>query len=191
MPRGGSRKGERRGAAKFAGHAVGEAVKTIGSFENKRHKRGEVAVMRVSERTLKREDMLADLLKTAKSFPQPKERMHQAMTYAFRMAESWQRLMETNQALAVQATDPATIKDFEKIIAEAESKVMAYLREGVSWAAQAAPYYHPRLSAAVSMGGNFEDGPFAAIKSILDEIAGNSRPVQVIEHKADELPVFK
>lgn len=181
----GSRKGEKRGAAKglrSATPAVPSNTNWVGAKKSGRNE----PLHHLTDAP--KEAKLYELL-TDKKFMRlkPKEAMLQAMNYAFDMAEQWMMVKQENeQQSLLNLQNKKARKTYEEAVDIAETKVMQYLQAGCNWASQAAPYFHPRL-VAVANSGKFDDaGPFAAIRSILDEVAQRERMGPLIDHDPQE-----
>lgn len=169
MPRGGSKKGEHRGAAKKRTHptpneVMREAVLRPAGARGHSAKTIErrIAVARTING---HSGKVTDLT--------PKEVLLGNMHFFAQAAADWQREL----LRLAGSKDPEDVRR----ISHAESEIERYRNLASEDAYKLAPYVHPRLGAVI-VGGNVGESAPDIVRALLDDIDARQREPRVIEH---------
>jgi hypothetical protein len=164
MPRGGSKRGERRGAAKReANRSVPTKVK------RRRGERGS------GRRTVEIENEIMRIVRPVESISShllPKEQMLDAMRKCVTRMMYWEEIEQ--EAMAPPITDKSL-----KVAKYAEEEAWKWMLRATDISFKAAPYIHPRL-AALAMVPSDTDNPRGIVQAMLDEIDRRSRDAKMI-----------
>ena len=178
MPRGGSKRGEKRGNAKGkAGRPEGPNFTANGMSGQPRKRRA------MTPLAVDREERMRFLVSGPASDLLPKDVMLSAMRYFSDVANQYRAVMEANLAEAARnAADRATAQVYEDAAAGAEITFRSYLREACDVAYKVAPYCHARLMGVVNdPNANMGGTGWEMLTGILKEIEERERMV-VIEN---------
>lgn len=196
MPRGGSKKGERRGGAKkrgdFAtrfkpGHKSPGRPK--GATDLARRHDPEVSRI-LNHRTMspaqREQQMETYFLVTGQRLRMPREVMLDAMRYFENTAIEYHDVLQQNLNLAGAEPDETRRQIYEQHVVAAEGRMRDNLALAVDVAYKVAPFVHPRLAAVVTNPGSDAKNPMNVLALLMQEIDEAGKPPRFIDHDANE-----
>lgn len=195
MPRGGSKKGERRGGAKpknerspfVKGHKLATG-RPKGSKNAPKH---DVHVAEIlnnahissAERERRIETYFAI---TGRRIRMPREVMLDAMRFFEDQAVDYHEIMTANMELAASAPTPEARAIYEQHVNAAEMKLTQSLGLAVDVAYKVAPFCHPRLAAIVTNPAGDAKNPLNVLALLMQDLDEAGKPPRFIDHQAAE-----
>ena len=188
MPRGGSKKGEHRGAAKRAimkgaGKNPEGRPRSMKSPFN--HEMREIINNARNSKDMERK-VKDYFLITGKRMRMPRDVMIDAMRYFEETALDYHEVLQQNMELAAEAETPEQRAVFEQGVAYAEGRMRESLSLAVDVAYKAAPFCHPRLAAIVTNPGGDGKGPFNVLALLMQDLDEAGKAPRYIDHDANE-----
>lgn len=210
MPRGGSKRGEKRGGAKPSVLRVKKADKSVDPSTPKKPRKvppphdnqnggrrygshskptfdPQVGVLLTKHRSpLKREQELEMyFMITGKRMRMPKEVMLDAMGYFEDRAVQHVQVAYANLEMAEQAETPEARQLYNEAAMLEEQRAREYLVTATDVAYKVAPFVHPRLSAIMTNPGA-NDSPTTLLATLMRELDEAGQPPRYIDHQAEE-----
>ena len=183
----GSKRGERRGAAKGGQSRIAKNPRGRPKTRKSQLDPEIRQILLKSSGSKETERKLEDyFLITGKRMRMPRDVMIDAMRYFEETALEYHDVLQQNLQLAAQAETPEQREVFEQGVAYAETRMRESLSLAVDVAYKAAPFCHPRLAAVVTNPGSGGDGPLNVLALLMQDLDEAGKPPRYIDHNPQE-----
>jgi len=199
MPRGGSKKGERRGGAKsMAERSPFKPGHKLATGRPKNAKNKPLGAAQRDQEVVKimnnprlgpaeREERLESYFQiTGRRIRMPREVMLDAMRFFEDQAVDYHEVMTANMDLAARAETDQARALYEQHVTAAEVKLNQSLTMAVDVAYKVAPFCHPRLAAVVTNPAGDAKNPFNVLALLMRDLDEAGKPPRFIDHDSEE-----